>query len=149
MAAPLEIRRVRPEDHAAWRALWVAYLAFYGVTLSDAVIAATWARLLSDDDREPRCLVALADGSPVGIAHVLRHRDCWRPEDVHYLQDLFVSPTVRGRGVGGALLRAIYTLADQAGAPRVTWLTAIDNAPARRLYDTMAKAMPFVPYARG
>ena len=46
-----------------------------------------------------------------------------------YLQDLYADPEVRGRGVGRALIEAIYAAADAEGAQGVYWLTQDFNAP--------------------
>lgn len=65
-----------------------------------------------------------------------------------YLEDLFTSQDARGRGVGRALIEAVYTSADALGADEVYWLTQEFNATARRLYDQVAKATPFIKYRR-
>jgi GNAT superfamily N-acetyltransferase len=82
------------------------------------------------------------------LVHYLFHRHCWRIEDVCYLQDLYAAPEVRGRGVGRALIEAVYRAADAAGAPSVYWLTQDFNATARQLYDRIGHVTPFVKYVR-
>ncbi|MGX1306119.1 GNAT superfamily N-acetyltransferase [Amorphus suaedae] len=67
---------------------------------------------------------------------------------VCYLQDLFVSPDVRGSGAGRALIEAVYEAADAAGAEQVYWLTQTFNETARRLYDRVASVTPFIKYRR-
>ena len=47
----LTLRPVTAQDHAAWHALWQAYLHFYETELADAVSLSTWQRLL--DPSEP------------------------------------------------------------------------------------------------
>ena len=79
---------------------------------------------------------------------ILFHRHGWKLRDVCYLQDLWVEPQFRGHGVGAALVRGVYAAADTAGAPDVYWLTAEDNAPARRLYDQVGRLTPFIKYDR-
>lgn len=80
--------------------------------------------------------------------HLLFHPSTWSATSYCYLEDLFVSPSVRGGGVGCALIEATYDEADRQGAERVYWLTAHDNAAARRLYDAVAAVTPFVVYRR-
>jgi len=60
--------------------------------------------------------------------HLLFHPSTWSATSYCYLEDLFVSPSVRGGGVGCALIEATYDEADRQGAERVYWLTAHDNA---------------------
>lgn len=144
----LTVRALRDEDHAAWRELWTAYLAFYNTTVNEQVYATTFARLLGDDVRDFNALVAEVDGRVVGITHYLFHRHAWRVEEVCYLQDLFADPSVRGRGVGRALIQGVYDAADRAGAGTVYWLTQEFNDTARRLYDRIGVVTPFLKYQR-
>ena len=57
-------------------------------------------------------------------------------------------PSVRGQGVGRALIEAVYAAADAAGCPSVYWMTQEFNAEARKLYDRIATLTPFIKYQR-
>jgi GNAT superfamily N-acetyltransferase len=142
------IRPLRPADEADWRALWSDYLAFYETSVPEEVYASTFARLLGSDPQDFNCLIAEVDGKPVGLAHYLFHRHGWKIENVCYLQDLYVAPMARGTGTGRALIEAVYSAADAAGAPSVYWLTQDFNHTARQLYDRVAKVTPFIRYSR-
>lgn len=142
------VRPLRRDDEAHWRRLWRDYLAFYETTRPEAIYDAYFERLLSDDPREYAGLVAEVDGVPRGIVHFLFHRHGWRLEDVCYLQDLYADPDLRGRGLGRALIEAVYAAADARGAPAVYWLTQDYNTAARRLYDRVAQVTPFIKYER-
>ena len=148
MSAAVVIQPVQATDQLEWRRLWTAYLAFYEATVSDAVYAKTFERLLSDDPWMPSGLLAFVDEHPVGLVHYLFHSHCWREERVCYLQDLYADPGVRGRGVGRALIEAVYARADRDGAPSVYWLTQDHNAAARQLYNRLANVTPFIKYQR-
>jgi GNAT superfamily N-acetyltransferase len=143
-----QIRPIAAEDEADWRRLWSAYLAFYETALPEVVYATTFSRLLSDDPAEPRGLVAVADGRPVGLVHYIFHRHCWKIEKACYLQDLFADPEMRGRGIGRALIEAVYAAADAAGCPSVWWLTQEFNYRGRMLYDRVGRRTPFIRYDR-
>jgi GNAT superfamily N-acetyltransferase len=135
-------------DEPHWRRLWSAYLAFYETEVSDEVYLTTFARLLSDD--EPQIgLIAEVDGQPAGLVHCIFHRHNWKIEDVCYLQDLYTDPDARGRGVGRALIEAVYAAADRKGSPAVYWLTQTFNTTARELYDRIGRVTPFIKYQRG
>jgi GNAT superfamily N-acetyltransferase len=97
---------------------------------------------------EFRGLIATLDGRPVGLVHYLFHRHGWKIENVCYLQDLYADPEVRGKGIGRALIEAVYAAADAEGCPSVYWLTQDFNETARRLYDRIGKLTPFVKYSR-
>ena len=146
----LEVR-VRPltaEDAPEWRRLWTGYLRFYETRVPEEVYAATFERLLSADPREFHGLIAESGGRPVGLAHYLFHRHAWKLRNVCYLQDLYADPDHRGRGVGRALIEAVYAAADAAGAPDVYWLTQEFNHTARQLYDRVGQVTPFIRYNR-
>ncbi|NJM82962.1 MAG: GNAT family N-acetyltransferase [Tabrizicola sp.] len=145
--API-IRALRKSDEPFWRALWTDYLTFYETAVPEAVHASTFARLLGHDPRDFNGLIAEVDGRAMGLAHYLFHRHCWKIEDCCYLQDLYVAPEGRGRGLGRALIEAVYAEADRAGAPSVYWLTQEGNRTARELYDRVGQVTPFIRYNR-
>jgi GNAT superfamily N-acetyltransferase len=142
------IRPVAAADETAWRNLWQDYLTFYEAELPEAVTAATFARITSDDPQTMRGLLLEVDGQVAGLVHYVHHATCWKVEKVTYLQDLFVSPGIRGRHLGRALIGAVYDRADAAGAPAVYWLTQHFNTVARRLYDRIGVLTPFIEYDR-
>ena len=144
----LTIRPLTASDEAEWRRLWTAYLAFYESTVSEEVYQSSFARMLSGDDHEFHGLIAELDGKAVGLVHYLFHRHGWRVENVCYLQDLYADPEVRGQGIGRALIEAVYSAADAAGAPPVYWLTQTFNTTARQLYDRIGVVTPFIKYNR-
>lgn len=145
------VRDLAPSDRPAWDILWAGYNAFYdraGATaLAPEISDATWRRFL--DPGEPMfALVAEDAGRVVGLAHFLFHRSTSRIEPVCYLQDLFTSPDMRGRGVGRALIEAVHARAQQAGARRLYWQTRENNVAGRALYDQVAQHHGFIVYSR-
>ncbi|MGH6949820.1 MAG: GNAT family N-acetyltransferase [Vitreimonas sp.] len=142
------IREAKPSDRAAWAPLWAGYLAFYESELPPAITDVTWSRF--HDPAEPMlCLVAEDDdGALVGFTHLVFHRGTWAVGDFCYLEDLFVAPNARNRGVARALIEAVYALADERGAERVYWLTHESNTTARKLYDQVAQNRGFIQYRR-
>jgi len=144
----VEVRHVRPGDEPTWRSLWRDYLAFYETRLPEDVYRNTFARLVDPEVRDCWGLLAVVEGVDVGLAHCITHRHGWRIDDVCYLQDLYVSPLRRSAGAGRALIEAVYAEADARGCGDVYWLTQTFNEPARRLYDRVAAATPFIRYRR-
>ena len=141
----LQIRPITAADHAAWLPLWQGYQRFYNADIASEVSALTWQRFL--DSAEPMfAALAWQDGVAVGLVHWIFHRSCWTVSDYCYLQDLYVAETVRGGGVGRALIEQVYAAAQAAGANRVHWLTQEDNAQARQLYDRIASRSGFIQY---
>lgn len=142
------VRSLRPSDKAEWSQMWEAYLAFYETSRPQEIFDTYFDRLLGDDPQDYHCLIAELDGVPVGLTHFLFHRHGWSVENVCYLQDLYADPTVRGKGIGRALIEGVYAAADDAGAPSVYWLTQDFNTTARQLYDRIGVQTPFIKYSR-
>lgn len=149
--AELIVRAVRPEDYEQWLPLWDGYNAFYervGPTaLAPEITRATWQRFF--DAYEPLyALVAELDGRLLGLTHYLFHRTTTAIAPLCYLNDLFTAEAARGKGVGRALIEAVYEEARRAGCPRVYWLTHETNATARTLYDKLALNRGFIVYGK-
>jgi GNAT superfamily N-acetyltransferase len=149
MTAELTIRAVRREDYAAWQKLWDGYNAFYGrsgpTALPAEITQTTWSRFF--DVYEPmHALVAESAEGLLGLTHFLYHRSTIALGPVCYLQDLFTGEAARGRGVGRALIEAVYERARAAGSSRVYWQTHETNTTAMRLYDRIAAKSGFLVY---
>lgn len=145
------VRAVARDDYAQWKPLWDGYNAFYersGPTaLPDEITQTTWSRFF--DAYEPvHALVAESDGKLVGLVHYIFHRSTTFLGPTCYLQDLFTTSAMRGRGVGRALIEAVYEKARAAGCPRVYWLTHETNTTAMKLYDKVAQKSGFVQYRK-
>ena len=149
MSAGVLIRAAERSDYAAWRVLWDGYNAFYGragdTALPEEVTAATWERFFAP--AEPvQCLLAEQEGQVVGLTHYILHRSTSRLREVCYLQDLFTLTALRGRGIGRALILAVYEAARTAGCSRVYWQTQVTNVAGRALYDKVARHEGFIVY---
>lgn len=138
-----------PTDYGQWLPLWDGYNAFYGRSGATAlpldVTRATWSRFF--DPAEPmQALVAESESHLIGLVHFLYHRSTISIPLVCYLQDLFTAAPARGRGVGSALIRAVYDEASRAGASRVYWHTHETNVTAQRIYEKIAERSGFIVY---
>jgi GNAT superfamily N-acetyltransferase len=141
----MEIRTARPADEAQWRGLWRGYTDFYDADVSEDVTAATWRRIVAPE-QTILCRVAEERGRLLGFSHALLHEGTFVLTPICYLEDLFVDPCARGRGVGRALIADLVAMAGQCGWSRVYWHTRAENLPARRLYDAFVQADDFVRY---
>ena len=87
-------------------------------------------------------LLAYEGDEPAGLALTYRAYSTWRANWGVYLEDLFVRPEYRGRGVGLALFRAVAAEAVAAGAERLDWVVLNWNRLAIDFYESLgAKAM--------
>ena len=113
-SATIEVRSVTADDHAEWLRLFRDYITFYEDDVPEDVIATTWRRLLAQEDNMI-ALIAIANGRALGIANLVFHRSTWARDWYCYLEDLFVAPDARGKGIGRALIEAVYAEADRRG----------------------------------
>jgi len=145
----VKVRRVETRDKPFWLEPFKGYLAFYKATIPEEVIELTWQRLIAGEPGFHIGLVATKeDDVPVGLAHVLFHRSTWSPTWYCYLEDLFVDPSERTKGIGRALIEAVYKEADARQCTRTYWATQEFNYRARALYDQLATKSPFIQYRR-
>ena len=145
------IRAAVRDDYSKWQPLWAGYNAFYGrvgeTALSPEITQMTWSRFF--DAYEPmHAMVAEEAGKLLGLVHFLYHRSTTQIAPMCYLQDLYVAEEARGKGVGRALIDAVYQVAAAAGLPRVYWQTHETNRTAMQLYDKVAEKSGFVVYRK-
>lgn len=140
--------RVRPAadaDRAAWAAMFADYRAGAGLAPDPDAVARVWT-WVCDPAHPLRALLAVTEDGPVGFAHARRFpRPILGAEGV-YLDDLYTSPSARGRGVARALLGDLAAQARAEGLGVVRWTTRPGNAAARRLYDAVATVADSVTY---
>jgi len=139
------VRPIERKDRARWEPLWAGYNTFYERTIPAAITDTTWGRFF--DAYEPvHALVAEEGGRLTGLVHYLFHRNTIMINPTCYLQDLFTAKEARGKGVGRALIEAVYAKAKEAGCPRVYWQTQESNKTAQILYDKVSKKSGFIVY---
>jgi GNAT superfamily N-acetyltransferase len=98
------------------------------------VTAATLRQQLSAAEPPFECLLAEAHGVPVGFALFFRTYSTWRGRPGIWLEDLFVLPEARKRGIGRALLARLARIAAERGYARFEWSVLDWNEPAIGFY---------------
>jgi hypothetical protein len=98
---------------------------------------------LFDSPPSAEVLVAEVDGEIVGFALFFPTFSTFLARRGIWLEDLYVRPAHRGRGVGARLLRAVAALAVERRCGRFEWAVLDWNAPAIAFYERMgATVMP-------
>ena len=129
------IRRASAADLDALVPLFDAYRVFYAQP-SDPVRARDFlAERFANG--ESAVLVAERGRSTVGFTQLYPIFSSVRTARTWLLNDLFVSASARRRGVAAALLRAAADQARALGAASLSLSTALDNAPAQALYESL------------
>src|SRR5690349_14939361 len=83
------------------------------------------------------CVIADWRGEPAGFAFYFFHYSTWLGRPGLYLEDLFVKPELRGRGIGKALLVHLAKLANAQGCGRMEWSVLDWNQPAIDFYESL------------
>jgi GNAT superfamily N-acetyltransferase len=104
-------------------------------------VEATEARLgatLFGPQPAAECVLAFADeATPAGFAIFFTNYSTFLARPGLYLEDLFVKPELRGRGIGKALLLHLARLANQRGCGRMEWAVLDWNQPAIDFYESL------------
>jgi ribosomal protein S18 acetylase RimI-like enzyme len=131
-----DVSPAREEDLDAVLPLFASYQRFYGAAPDERRNREFLARFLGGGDAGLLLVARPAPGGEVvGFANLY-----WTFESVDalehvHLNDLFTAGSARGRGVGRALIEACLVVARQRGSRTLTWMTALDNRVAQRLYE--------------
>jgi GNAT superfamily N-acetyltransferase len=136
----------------------------------DAVLILQFVRELAEYEREPdavkvdaaelqrdgfplpggeryfECLMAEEEGEPAGFALFFPIYSTWRGRSMH-LEDLFVRPRFRGRGIGKALLTRVAAVAVERGCALLYWHVLDWNTPAIDFYQSLG-AVPMDAWKR-
>ncbi len=133
---------VRPlimDDFPQWLPLWTAN----NLGHSDAdVTAQTWARIVSNG-AAVYGFGAFDGDTLVGLAHYVLHPTTGALADAAYLQDVFVTPETRGKGIAKKLVNAVIKRGKDEKWSRLYWLAERQNEAAQALYKNIAKPIDF------
>jgi GNAT superfamily N-acetyltransferase len=75
--------------------------------------------------------------APAGFALYFYNYSTWRGRPGIYIEDLFVRPAFRGRGIGKSLLAAVAAIAVAESCPRLEWAVLDWNTPAIDFYKSV------------
>src|SRR5207237_5736020 len=133
----IHLRRAKRADGQAMLDLIVALAQFEKLAPPDAEAQK---RLLKDGFGErPRfeCWLGFWDHEPVAYALVFETYSSFLARPTLYLEDIFVLPQFRGRGIGSALLRHCIQLAQQRDCGRMEWTCLDWNTKAQTAYEQL------------
>jgi len=95
---------------------------------------------LFSENPAAECILAFADDAaqtPAGFAIFFTNYSTFLAKPGLYLEDLFVKPEFRGRGIGKSLLLHLAKLANQRGCGRMEWTVLHWNQPAIAFYESL------------
>jgi GNAT superfamily N-acetyltransferase len=82
-------------------------------------------------------VIAEWDGEPAGMAFFFNNYSTWRGRPGIYLEDLFVRPQFRGKGIGKALLIHLAQIAVRENCYGMRWQVLDWNTPAIDFYRAL------------
>lgn len=139
----LIVRPLNPEDYDQWLPLWDGN----NLGQSDeAITAETWKRLNDSDNWMVNGLAAKMGEEIVGIVHYILHPTTGNIAPVCYMQDVYVSPTHRRKGIGKRLVEEVTKIGQQERWARMYWLTQASNKEAKAMYENFGIQLDFTFY---
>jgi ribosomal protein S18 acetylase RimI-like enzyme len=138
-ASAITIVSITAADQCDWRRLWDGN---NGGAIDERITAQTWARLL-DERSTVNGLLARAGDDVCGLVHFILHPVTGNLNPACYMQDLYVDPAFRRRGVARALIGQLAALGRMAGWARLYWLAETANPEAQALYRRLGVRLDF------
>lgn len=134
---PVAISPAAAEDLDDVLPLFAGYQRFYtGTEAGDEKNRTFLTRFVGGDDAGLLLLARDADtGAALGLANLYWTFSSTVAETHVLLNDLFVAEHARGLDVGRQLIEAARAVARERGSATLSWMTALDNRTAQRLYE--------------
>jgi GNAT superfamily N-acetyltransferase len=146
LADGVEIRPARTDEIEEMLPLIRAYCEFYETEPDDDGLRSMFETLITDPS-QGAVYIARDGGSAVGFATLDWKWSSLKAAKIGYLEDLFVDPEARGKGIADALIEVCANRCRELGMPAMSWLTAPDNHRAQQVYDrTGAEAETYLEY---
>jgi ribosomal protein S18 acetylase RimI-like enzyme len=130
----IQIRPAGPEDAANIARLLHDFNTEFGEPTPGIEVLTAYSRQLLEQDE---MTVLLPGDGPDGISLLRFRPSVWTEGPEAHLQELYVVPSLRGRGIGRALLEATIEAARKAGASGIDLNTGETDTAARALYESM------------
>jgi ribosomal protein S18 acetylase RimI-like enzyme len=135
----LTIRPLLFNDFPQWLPLWVENNQ--GENNKD-VTTQTWQRMC-EDAQPVHGLGAFEKDKLVGILHYILHPTTGSLAQACYMQDLFVPPKQRGKGIAKELLKELKKTHLREKWSRIYWVAEADNKAAQHLYKSFGSKLDF------
>jgi GNAT superfamily N-acetyltransferase len=133
----LGIRKAEPRDAALIHELICGLAEYERLAHEVDATPAQVAEALFGPEPRVFCDIAEWDGEPAGFALWFYNFSTFRGRCGIYLEDLFVRPEHRGRGIGKALLSRLARRCAEEGLARLEWAVLDWNAPSIAFYESL------------
>ncbi|MDR0683517.1 MAG: GNAT family N-acetyltransferase [Spirochaetaceae bacterium] len=136
----ISIREAVAED-AALLLQFITALAEYEHLEGEVEATEEGLRQTVFEDKGAEALIAEYNGEAAGFALFFHNYSTFKGKRGIYLEDLFVKPELRGRGIGKALLQKVADIAARRGCGRLEWVCLDWNTPSIAFYRSIG-ALP-------
>lgn len=133
----LRLRDAGPEDLDLVLHFIRALAAYERLAHEVRADAATLGRFLFEEPRRAEALIAEWDGGPVGFAVWYYSFSTFLGRPSLYVEDVFVEPAMRGKGIGKAIFAHLAARALAQGCGRMEWSVLDWNAPSIAFYRSI------------
>ncbi len=135
----IKVRPFTNNDFPQWLPLWNANNQGH----EDALVTTeTWGRIV-DPNAQVHGLGAFDGDTLKGLVHYITHPTTGHVKPVCYMQDLFVAPAHRKKGIARKLVKALEAKGRQEKWARLYWLAEGKNEAAQNLYKTLGTQLDF------
>lgn len=143
----LVVRDAEEKDRNAFLAMWADFVSLApGEPGNHTMGELNWSRAM-DSAHTIRCIVAVDPADePVGFTLYSALPFTWSTGEVCYLQDIYVKPESRGKGVAQSMIERLRQIGLEARWFKIFWMTQLDNYDAQRVYDKVARRMDYLRY---
>ena len=135
----IEIKPLEQNHYREWLPLWDENNM--GQSNQD-ITAETWRRM-TDPAFPVHGLAAWIDGRMAGLLHYILHPVTGHINPVCYMQDVYVAPAFRRKGIARALIAALAETGQNENWARIYWLAENDNEAAQNLYKNIGVKLNF------
>ena len=146
LAEGVEVRPARTDEIEEMLPLIRAYCEFYETEPDDEGLRSMFETLINEPS-QGAVFIARDGGKAAGFATLDWKWSSLKAARIGYLEDLFVDPEARGRGIADGLIEVCAARCRELGMPAMEWLTAPDNHRAQKVYDrTGAESGTYMEY---
>lgn len=129
------IEEVTDENFNDVLPLIMKYQEFYSMVINAEKNKAFFAQFINSDNGILH--LYRYEGKAIGFSTIYNGFSSTHAETVAILNDLYISPSYRGKGYGKELVDHAIKIAREKGYSKLQWLTAQDNEKALKLYNRL------------
>lgn len=135
----IKIRPLEMNDFPNWLPLWDGNNQG---ARDEAVTTETWSRIINPS-AQVNGLCAMEKDKMVGLVHYILHATTGHIEPVCYMQDVYVDPDHRGRGIARKMVEELVRIGKREKWARMQWFAEADNEAAQALYKNLGVKLNF------